>query len=435
MHEVHQCRRIAHWQSTSKHTEGEAAFESCSAYHSSRDLLFLSHCVPNPPDKGERIRAFHLLNHLAARFRVHLACFARDPAEREAARELSDRCASIYVEPLGKPSALARAFGGLVAGRSLTASCYRSPAMRKHILQSLRFRPFATFAFSSAMAQHAPSKVPLVVDFVDVDSEKWLQYGLLRKPGFLYSLEGRRLRALERSAVARSRQVFLSTEPELRLLSAFAPAPDAQFFENGVDARYFDPALLPRESSPSQTRRLVFVGAMDYYPNVDACHWFATEVLPVLRGGLSDVEFWVVGRNPAAAVRQLGALPGVKVVGATPDVRPYLQSAYAVVAPLRIARGVQNKVLEALAMGKPVLASPAVAACFGSDLPPGIITCDSPAGYAAALAGPRLPHYDPAIRLAAVRRFSWEANMHRVSEALESIQAAQSELHVEGVRP
>ena len=164
-------RRVAQWQSASKYTEEAAWFESCSAYQSSPHVLFLSHCVPNPPDKGEKIRAFYLLNHLAERWPVHLVCFARSPGEIEDARALLDRCRSIYVEVLPPVRALARAAVSFAFGSFLTTSFYASGSMMRHV-GGLRQRPLGTtLVFSSAMAQYAPPDVPLLMDMVDVDSE------------------------------------------------------------------------------------------------------------------------------------------------------------------------------------------------------------------------------------------------------------------------
>jgi sugar transferase (PEP-CTERM/EpsH1 system associated) len=196
--------------------------------------------------------------------------------------------------------------------------------------------------------------VPAVVDLVDVDSQKWLDYAAASRgpSAWLYRAEGRQLRRLERGLPAWTRGVVLTTPAEVALYEQFAGPGTALAVGNGVDLDYFHPT--PPAAEPS----CVFVGALDYRPNVDGIAWFCSEVWPRLRGRRPDARLFVVGRRPAGPVQRLAAVPGVEVVGAVPDVRPWLARSAAAVAPLRIARGVQNKVLEALAMAKAVVASP-----------------------------------------------------------------------------
>lgn len=419
-------RRIAQWQSASKHTEEAARFESCSAYQPSpANLLFLSHCVPNPPDKGEKIRSYHLFRHLARRYAVHLVCFARQQGDLEHAQALAGCCASQYVEWLPARRSLARAMLRFARRECLVTSFYRSARMARHVEGLASLSPFATVAYSSAMVQYAPAGIPLLLDMVDVDSEKWLQYGRVRRPAFLYAEEGRRLRAVEARCAALARCSWLSTGQERELLQAIAPAAPVRCVENGIDFDYFDPRACPPEAELAQRDFVVFVGAMDYFPNADACCWFAREVFPEARRQAPGLEFLIVGRNPSRAVRRLRGLPGVTVVGSVADVRPYLASARAVVAPLRIARGVQNKVLEALAMGRCVFASPAVCASFGRDLPAGVVACASSGDYVQRIADSAAgTAWNSGIREQARRRFCWENIGREFSLELEAIAGA-----------
>jgi polysaccharide biosynthesis protein PslH len=196
-------------------------------------------------------------------------------------------------------------------------------------------------------------QVPALVDLVDVDSEKWLQYASAsRAPlSWLYGLEGRRLRQLETPLPSWARAVTLVTEAELDIYRRFCAAGQVRAVTNGVDLDYFQPTSTSSESG------CAFVGALDYRPNVDGAVWFCREVWPELHRRHSQAKLALVGRRPTAAVRQLAEIPGVDLVGPVPDVRPYYAQAAVVVAPLRIARGVPNKLLEALAMGKAVVAS------------------------------------------------------------------------------
>jgi len=388
------------------------------------DILYLSHCVPNPPDKGEKIRAFHEVNHLAKKHRVHLACFARTSAEMRDAEVLKDRCASVYVEPFSKSHSLAAAAVRFGFGDCLTTSFYRSSRMRRHVTSLLNLPLSATVVYSSPMAQYAPSQVPMWLDMVDVDSEKWMQFGKTRWPGVAYRIEGHRLRAREAKYAEIAVCTFVVTPQEQALLETIAPRVKSVCATNSVDYGYFDPSL-PSNSKDLERRRFIaFVGSMDYYPNVDACVWFAESVLPRLRTKRADLEFFIVGRDPAKSVRRLAKLPGVVVTGGIPDVRPYLAHARSVVAPLRIACGIQNKVLEALAMGKTVHASSAVGKTFGA-LPRGVVICDSEADYVReidAVVGTSNPP-DPRIRANVQGRFSWSQSLERITAEMESQEA------------
>jgi len=384
------------------------------------DILFLSHCVPNPPDKGEKIRANQEVLRLCRSHRVHLVCFARGPADLAAARAMERHCASVFASPLSSRLALARAAARFALGGSLSAAFYGSDALRRRVADlraSVDLR--AAVAYSGVMAPYAPADIPLILDMVDVDSEKWLQYSRERVPGFAYALEGRRLRRIEAAAAARARRAILATEAEAALLRSFAPAASVAAMENGVDFDFFDPSAAPPIPALEGRRALVFVGVMDYYPNAAGAVRFAERVFPQLRAADPALEFWIVGRNPSKAVARLASSPGIVVTGGVPDVRPYLRSAVAAVAPLEIARGIQNKVLEALAMGKPVLASPAVCKTFGPHLPEGVTPAASAADYASALASlPAGASRAAAIRESARARFSWESNLAILDSAL-----------------
>jgi polysaccharide biosynthesis protein PslH len=384
------------------------------------EILYLSHCVPNPPNKGEKIRAHYEIVQLARRHRLHLCCFARNQPEVADAEKLKGICASVYVEALPRlalPGALVRfAWGGC-----LNTAFYRSPRMQAHVERLAgEVQLSATVAYSAVMGPFAPRGIPLIFDSVDVDSEKWFQYAAVRRPSFLYGLEARRMRALEVRLGQEARCTFLSTAAELALYQSFAPGVPAKRMENGVDFDYFAPQLAPADLA--ERRAAVFIGAMDYYPNVDAACWFASEVFSQLRRKIAGFEFWIVGRNPTKAVRKLARIPGITVTGAVPDIRPYIAAASSIVAPLRIARGIQNKVLEPLAMDKPVLVSPAVARTFAPDIPVGITPCESGSDYLQSILSP--PTHK-SIRESAIRRFSWQSNISALEEELGAVEAVQ----------
>jgi sugar transferase (PEP-CTERM/EpsH1 system associated) len=382
------------------------------------DVLLLSHCVPNPPDKGEKIRAHHIVNALCKEHRVHVACFARNRDEVEAAQHLSDRCASVHAELLS-PAALPAAAARFALGGCLNLAFYSSGRLRRYVNALARRTPMgAGVACTVVMAPYVPPGVPWVLDMADVDSEKWLDYAANRRPRFAYRLEARRLRREEIRWGKAASRTFLTTRNEADLFRSFAPGVPAYDLENGVDFDYFAPARCPDVPDLARRRYLVFTGTMDYWPNIDAAQWFATRALPVLRRRIPDLEFLIAGRSPAKSVLALAELPGVVATGAVPDIRPYLKHARAVVTPLRIARGIQNKVLEALAMGKTVLASGAVCRTFGAAVPAGVVACDSEESYESRICGESLPFESAEIRNSAMERFDWSRNMQVLMEAV-----------------
>lgn len=322
------------------------------------NLLYVVHRVPYPLDKGDRIRAFHLLRYLARHADVHLACLADEPVPAETLAVLRRYCIRVTVVPLG-PTRWMRAMVSLLRGRTVSEGVFQAPALAAAIRDWTLTTTFdASIASSSAVSPYLRlaelQNVPAIVDLVDVDSQKWLDYASAGAGwrSWLYRTEGRRLRALEQPMPAWAHAVTLVSEAEASIYRRFCSSGHVRAILNGVDLDYFQPRLVAEEPA------CVFVGALDYRPNVDAVRWFAETVWPSIHSRIPGSKLWLVGRRPAASVRELAGRPGIEVVGPVPDVRPWMARAAAVIAPLRIARGLQNKVLEALAMGKAVIASP-----------------------------------------------------------------------------
>jgi sugar transferase (PEP-CTERM/EpsH1 system associated) len=323
------------------------------------NLLYLAHRVPFPPDKGDRIRSFHTLRYLSQRGSIHLACLADEPVAPGVVEALRRYCARVAVIPLGRARWL-RAAAALLRGQSITAGAFQSPALRATLRDWTRQTRFdGALASSSGMAPYLQRpelrEVPAFIDLVDVDSQKWLDYaaagrGWARR--WLYRTEARRLRELERRLPTWARAVTLVSQDEAELYRDFCADGSVHAVTNGVDLDYFAPH--PGGAEPC----CAFVGALDYRPNVDAVTWFCQEVWPALHRRRPQARLLLIGRRPVPAVTRAAGLPGVELFRDVPDVRPHLGRAAVAVAPLRIARGVQNKVLEALAMGKAVVASP-----------------------------------------------------------------------------
>lgn len=330
----------------------------------SPELLFLVHRIPYPPDKGDKIRSYHLLRHLARRYRVHLGAFVDDPEDWRHADALRSMCASVHLVGIRPLLAKLWALGALVSGEALTLGYYRHPDMAAWVRQRLDAGVRRVVGYSSAMARFVIDSqgVRRVMDFVDMDSDKWRQYAETRPwpLSWLYRREAERLLAWERRVAAEFDASLFVSEQEAADFRRAAPetADRVGWYGNGVDAEYFSPDRPYDNPYPAGIEALVFTGAMDYWPNVDAVTWFAREVFPVVREQRPAAAFYVVGSRPTTEVQALARAPGVHVTGRVADVRPYLAHAAAAVAPLRIARGVQNKVLEAMAMARTVVVSP-----------------------------------------------------------------------------
>jgi sugar transferase (PEP-CTERM/EpsH1 system associated) len=332
-----------------------------------QDLLFLAHRLPYPPDKGDKIRAYHVLRHLARKFRVHLGCFADEPGDLQYASRLGDYCTSVFVVPLNRRKALARGLTALAAGRSLSEAYFRDVRMSRWVAETMAtVSPANVFVFCSAMAPYAlpyASTNRTVLDMVDVDSEKWRAYAenAAWPISLLYARESRALLSLERRAAMTCERSFFVSQAEADTFLRAAPEASGRvgYFQNGVDLDYFNPARDFANPFSSECSPIVFTGTMDYRPNIEAVQWFAEEVFPTVRRAHPKAEFWIVGANPSPRVAKLAHKPAVRVTGRVSDVRPFVANACCIVAPLRIARGVQNKMLEAMAMARPVVATPA----------------------------------------------------------------------------
>jgi sugar transferase (PEP-CTERM/EpsH1 system associated) len=384
-----------------------------------KEILFLAHRIPFPPNRGDKIRSWRMLKRLARRARVHLACFADDEADAahlDALRAALGGAlgeAHVEVRRTGRAVAAARA---LLERRPVSLTAFDSASLRAFVARLAAERRIdAVFAFSGQMAQFVPGGVRFVMDFVDVDSAKFEAYSETGPVAWRWLMrrEAERLSAYERAVAARADACLFVSEAEAVLFRARTGLGNVAAVSNGIDVDHFDPAAIFPRLAPAERGEgplLLFTGQMDYRPNIEAVTAFARDVMPHLPG----VRFVVAGRKPAPEVLALREA-GVIVTGEVADIRSWVAAADIVVAPLAIARGIQNKVLEAMAMARPVVASPA--AFEGIEAEPGRELVLAAAPEQAAAIAHLLAHPAKArdIGLAARRRmeadYRWEARL------------------------
>ena len=390
------------------------------------DLLFISHRIPWPLNKGEKIRGWHVIEHLARAWRIHLGCVVDDPADMAHVAKLQSMCASVGAFPIDRRVQKVRALLRARPGRPLMPDFYFSPALQRWVDTAMAHTKMdVVYIFSVAMAPYVigldhPCKL---LDATDIDSEKWAEYATSAKfpMRLVWAREGRNLLAYERACAAAFKTTFFVSQPEVDRFVELAPeiAGRVVALENGVDLRRFSPD--DRYDSPfsDPAPRVVFTGNMDYWPNADAAIWFAREVMPLLRARAPGVTFWAVGANPTPEVRALAELAGVHVTGRVEDVRPYVAHASVIVCPLRIARGIQNKVLEGMAMGRPVIASPGAFEGVRAEAGKALLVADGVNDFVAKVCevlGGAHAGLGKAARAAMERGYAWPAVLAKLEE-------------------
>jgi len=332
-------------------------------------ILFVCHRFPFPPQRGGKIRPFNVIRHLSQQHDVTVASLARSDAELAAGAGLTNHCARVIAEKISAPAALVRMVTRLPTATPSSMGYFYSPELARRIgaeLARTRFDLiFVHCAFVANYVAQATS-AKKILDFGDMDSQKWLAYADARAfPLSLgFRLDGTKLRRAEERLATKFDLCTCTTQGELETLRSYNTGVPVDWFPNGVDSEYFRPSDTPYEPDT-----VCFVGRMDYYPNQEAVIHFCRNILPLIRARRPGVALRIVGAAPPTKIRDLARLPGVTVTGSVPDVRPFVQATAVSVAPLRIARGTQNKILEAMAMGVPTVSS--VAAAKGVDAEPG----------------------------------------------------------------
>ncbi|MES2753751.1 MAG: TIGR03087 family PEP-CTERM/XrtA system glycosyltransferase [Pseudomonadota bacterium] len=328
------------------------------------DILFLAHRIPFPPDRGDKIRAFNVLKYLSSRKRVHLIAFADDSRDLKHKNALAKLTGNRSIFWRSKSNWVA-ALQSLMSRKPASLTAFQHAGVQEAVDNLLARHAIDTiYVFSSQMAQYLPDsrRQRVVMDFCDVDSAKFAQYGKSTggPRGWMMRREGKLLLAHDRSVAARVDASLFISPAEAAVFERLTGAERIHVIENGIDTALFDPAA-PFKRIETTGQLIVFTGQMDYRPNIEAVTWFVDTILPHIRVRHPSVRFAVVGRNPTPEIQKLTEAPGVIVTGEVADVRGWLAAAAVVVAPLKLARGVQNKVLEAMAMARPVVASAAAA--------------------------------------------------------------------------
>jgi sugar transferase (PEP-CTERM/EpsH1 system associated) len=354
-------------------------------------ILFVTHRTPFPPNKGEKIRAYHILNEFRKRHTVSLLYWLDNPNDEKHVDELRKICGGPVVPVALNPgAAVARGILSLVLRRSFSEGYFYSLEFQAAFDALVReHRPDLLFVFSSTMGGYLRSHahVRTIVDFVDVDSEKWRQLAEFKQWPFslLCNLEHRRLARFERKLAASVGCSLFVSHSEADLFKRMGGAGQVAVIPNGVEpeVRRLPIRHLRRDCNDGPVSpKIIFVGTMNYLPNIDAVLYFVQEIWPLIRKGCTTAEFHVVGRCPPRSVRKLNGLDGICVFGEVPNIAPYLLNADVSVAPLRIARGVQNKVLEAMAIGVPVVASSQAVQGINVEPEKDILVADEPVQFA-----------------------------------------------------
>ena len=400
-------------------------------------LVFLCQRTPYPPIKGERITSFNLLRYLVQHYRVFVGTFIDDPNDAADIPVLRAMVEGLYVGEVHKPWAYLQALPRWLAGDPISFAIFRDRKLG-HWLDAIdaREKPVAIVTHSSNISAYAVDKFSRsgaaprrILHFADVDSEKFVAYaersrGIKR---WIFAEEARRVRREEQRLTDGADRVALVSDQEADLLRSILVRHRERVvtLPNGVDAELFCPSRYPEAPFAGQGATFIFTGAMDYPPNIEAVTWFAREVFPAIRAELPNALFYIVGAKPTQEVKRLGDDPGVVVTGRVESVAAYLAHAEVAVAPLRIARGIQNKVLEAMAMAMPVVVSPG--ALTGIAATPGehLVCADRPEEWVkACLALIRgrgaAKNMGQAALLLVQQRYGWDAQFARLGRLLEA---------------
>lgn len=350
------------------------------------NILYLCHRFPFPPKRGGKIRPFNMIRHLSASgHQVTVCSLARSPEEAEEGRGIAPYCAGFEMGHVKELVQVARMIVRLPVLTPSSMGYFYSPELAEHVQRLLGSKKWdLIFVHCSSVAQYVEHviDIPKILDFGDMDSQKWFEYANY-KPFPLslgYRFEGAKMLAAEKRLARQFDLCTATTRAEWETLNDYQTGADTDWFPNGVDADFFCPV---DESYDADT--ISFIGRMDYYPNQECMARFCEQTWPLLKSRRPAMKLLIVGADPSPAMRKLGDLPGVTVTGSVPDVRPFIRGSALMVAPLNIARGTQNKILEAMAMGVPVVTSTIAAGGVDAESVTHFLVADTPQAYADAI--------------------------------------------------
>jgi sugar transferase (PEP-CTERM/EpsH1 system associated) len=381
-------------------------------------VLFLTHRLPYAPNRGDRLRAYHMLRAMRADADVDLVSLVHDRDEASHAPDLRDLASSVTTLPLSWPHRAVRSIRALAGSQPLTHALLDAPGAAKTLASLVASRPpDVVLAFCSSMARFGLEPplagLPLVVDLVDVDSSKWHALSATaRWPlSAVYRREAACLASFEALIARSAAATLVVNERERQALRAIVPDADPVVLQNGVDVEHFRPP-----TAPSSREAVVFTGVMNYAPNAQAAIWLAEDVWPLVRQRRPGACLDIVGASPTGDVKRLAhRYADVTVTGSVPSVREYLWNAAIAVAPLRVARGVQNKVVEAVAAGLPCVVTPAVFEGVPAEIRPACHVRDDARAFAEVILD--LLERSPTERRALASRgdvsaIDWPSRMH-----------------------
>ena len=409
-------------------------------------ILYLSHRIPFPPNKGDKIRSFNEVKYLSNDHEIHLGCIADDPTDLKYEIDLKRYCQKLAVEPVNKIFAKGKSALHIFSNTALSIGYFYSSHLQRIIDNWLSAYVYdAVICFSSPMAEYlfrstylkerfksdplprTSHPLPrLIMDFCDLDSDKWLQYA--RKSYFplniIYGIENNRLLKYEKIINQRfDHSVFVSWQESDLFFQRYPQAKNVSAIPNGVDHEYFKPQT-PNPEPRIPNPVLLFTGAMDYHANAEGVAWFCKDVYPIIKRDLDKTEFYIVGSNPIPKVKALADNNGIRVTGYVEDIRPFYQKADVCVVPLRLARGIQNKILEAMAVGKAVVATSMAAEGIAANPGEHLLIENTPNGFAHAITF-LIKNRETASKIGSnarkfvVEKHNWSKNMKKFEDLLK----------------
>lgn len=350
------------------------------------NILYLCHRFPFPPKRGGKIRPFNMIRHLSeSGHQVTVCSLVRSPDEAEEGRGIASYCAGFRMAHVKEWVQVARMIVRLPVPTPSSMGYFYSSTLAENVKSLLNAKQWdLIFVHCSSVAQYVEhvKNVPKILDFGDMDSHKWLEYANY-KPFPLslgYRVEGAKMLAAEKRLARRFDLCSATTRAEWETLNGYSTGADTDWFPNGVDADFFCPV-----DEPYDADTISFIGRMDYYPNQECMTRFCEQIWPMLKSARPGMKLIIVGADPSPAMRELGELAGVTVTGSVPDVRPFIRKSALMVAPLNIARGTQNKILEAMAMGVPVVTSTIAAGGVDAESEKHFLVADTPSACARAI--------------------------------------------------